>query len=595
MLARDDQQSYALYEMMDIFVLKALVDNLQQHLLGAVVSKVFQMSPDDLLLRLWRRQDLRLFLSTHATTPRLHLTTSRFTNPPQPLRFAAYLRAHLQHARLQQITMQPYDRIVFFTWERQNHAPLTLVHELVGMQSNIILIDAHGRVAEALKRIPLDATHSRPILPGQPYQPPPLPPQRLLVAALTREHLEQLEQQGNLDVLHMRRLLIGLSPLLITELLHRSQGNPLACWDLLQDLRYHYEHKSLSLTLTTMLDGTQQVSVLPLTHAAVTTESFASAQEAVAALYQPALQTMVVDTVRRELQKTVRQRLQKLRKKIRNLGSDRQKLQGYLPYQHYGTLLVTQRLPRGATSATVVDYYHPEQPTITIPLDPRWSIHDNAQVYFKKYRKAKGGLTKVDTLLLHCHEEEQYLEGLAQQIVPPSDWLTLQAIETELGGDQSPARRPHRAPARPKPTPAAPYRVFTGRDGSRLYCGKNNQGNEVLLRRMANPEDLWFHAHGHAGAHVLLTVQPGQEVSQDTLIEAASLAAFYSKGKDATAVEVIYTQAKHVRKFRGARPGQVLVTTYHTLEAPPRRPNSQACEGPQTPIASGQGERDVLL
>jgi predicted ribosome quality control (RQC) complex YloA/Tae2 family protein len=112
------------------------------------------------------------------------------------------------------------------------------------------------------------------------------------------------------------------------------------------------------------------------------------------------------------------------------------------------------------------------------------------------------------------------------------------------------------------------------RDGWTLYCGKSHQGNEVLLRQLAHPDDLWFHAHRQAGAHVLLKVPPHQEVLAEMLSAAASLAAFYSKGRDAAAVEVMYTQAKHVHKFRGARPGQVQVTRYQTLEVAPRLPAS---------------------
>jgi predicted ribosome quality control (RQC) complex YloA/Tae2 family protein len=107
-----------------------------------------------------------------------------------------------------------------------------------------------------------------------------------------------------------------------------------------------------------------------------------------------------------------------------------------------------------------------------------------------------------------------------------------------------------------------------------LYCGKSQQGNEALLRQLASPEDLWLHAYRQAGAHVLLKVLPHRDVSPQTLLEAAALAAFYSKGRDASAVEVMYTQAKHVHKFRGAHPGQVQVTTYRTLEVTPRLPDS---------------------
>ena len=119
---------------MDIFVLKVLVDDLRRQLLGATVSKVFQMSPDSILLRLWRGRDLRVFLSTHTTLQRLHLTAQRFANPPRPPRFAAFLRAHLHQTRLHDITVQPYDRVIHLTWERAGvDGPVsTLIHELLG-------------------------------------------------------------------------------------------------------------------------------------------------------------------------------------------------------------------------------------------------------------------------------------------------------------------------------------------------------------------------------------------------------------------------------------------------------------------------------
>lgn len=559
---------------MDIFVLKALVDDLQQRLQGAVVSKVFQIGADDVLLRLWRRHDWRLLMSTHALLPRLHLTTERFQNPPQPPRFAAFLRAQLQRTRLHQITVQPYERLVRLTWEYQDAPPLTLIHELLGTQSNVILVDAHGRVREALKRVSPYAAHHRAILPGQPYQPPGMAPQRLRLSDLTYSHLETLHRQQALDVPHLQHLLIGVSAVMVTELVHRSQGAPRACWQLLCQLRQDYDNAALTLTVSTMPDGTRHVSALPLTYGAIAFETFDSAQDAVAAVYQPALQMTRANTLRLQLQTTVRQRQQKLRKKIANLEDDHNTLQTYLPYQRYGTLLLSQQVHRGAPSVSVVDYYSPDQPLMTIPLDPRLSLIDNAERYFKKYRKAKRGLEKVAALLTQCRAEEQYLAGVAEHIMQANDEPRLQALATQLHGGSQPTRQQSRPSTRAQSAPAAPYRLFTAHDGAKLYCGKNDRGNAALLRHIARPDDLWFHAHGHAGAHVLLQAQPHQHIPQHTLIDAASLAAYYSKGNQATAVEVIYTQAKHVHTFRGARPGQVRVTIYRTLEVAPRLPSS---------------------
>jgi predicted ribosome quality control (RQC) complex YloA/Tae2 family protein len=560
---------------MDLFVLKALVDELQQLLPGAVVSKVFQMSSDDTLLRLWRGQDMRLFLSTHPTLQRLHLTEHRFDNPQRPPRFAAFLRAHLQQVRVHHITVQPYDRVVYLTWDRAG-APspvLTLIHELTGPHANIMLVDDTGVILEALKHVPADVKHQRSILPGQRYTPPALPPHRLRFADVTPAHLQDLYQQGHFDVAHLQRLLIGVSPILIRELLYRSQGQPPQCWELLQHLRQQYEDGTLAVSLCTSVDGSQHLTVLPITYEPVTTNTFSSAQAAMAACYEPAMRLALTEHVRRDLQKTLRQRQHKLQKKVANLQQDYQKLQGYLPYQHYGTLLVAQRLPRGTASATVVDYYSPEQATMTIPLDPRLSGQENAQAYFKKYRKAKSGMTKVQTLLTQAAADAEALEELALHVEYAEDWQTLQGLAEAVAGER-PAVKPPRAVPQPRTAPAPPYRLFVSSDGCTLYCGKNNQGNDALLRQVAAPDDVWLHAHQQAGAHVLIKMPGAQEVPPRTLLEAAALAAYYSKGRHAAVVEVLYTQAKHVRKFRGARPGQVQVTEYRTLEVTPRLPDT---------------------
>jgi predicted ribosome quality control (RQC) complex YloA/Tae2 family protein len=445
-----------------------------------------------------------------------------------------------------------------------------LIHALQGQQANIMLVDTHGVILEALKHVPAESPARRPILPGQPYQPLSLPPQRFLVSDLTIDALQQLQAQGLFDATHLQRLVVGLAPMCAMELVHRSQGNPRVCWELLQGLRQQYEQGTLTLSLCTTRTGARHLSALPLTHCAGAITAVPSAQDAVTALYEPRLRTRESSDLRNTVQKTVQQRLDKLRRKMANLTQDRGKLESYLPYQRYGTLLVAQHLPRGATSATVVDYYSPDQTLVTIPLDPRLSLHDNAQIYFKKSRKAQRGLVQVQELLAQCAAEERHLEDVAHQIEQAEDWESLEALALELGTLPSqPVMQQRVAVAAPA---VLPYRTFVLRDSSTVYCGKNHQGNEILLRQVATPEDIWLHAHRQAGAHVVLKVPPHQEVAHQTLLQAAALAAFYSKGKAAASVEVIYTRAKYVRKFRGAQPGQVQVTEYRTVEVAPRPP-----------------------
>ena len=557
---------------MDIFVLKAFVDELARCLPGSRVSKVFQLSPDDLLLRLWRHRDQRLLLSIHPAGQRLHLVTDRFEAPLRPPRFAALLRARLRRARLQSVTVQPYERVVTLAWQQAGEPSpsLRLIHELQGSQANVLLVDAEGVIIDALKHVPASTSQIRPMLPGVPYAPRPVPSQRVLLSDLTADHLDCLQAQDAWNAAGLNRLVVGLSPLLATELVHRYPNDTRACWEQLNALRQDYDNQTLPLYRCTAPDGRQHVSVLPLSHAGYRAEPLANAQTAMAVISQPALVSTALDEARTGVRKTLRRRLQKLGRKIEHLNRDREKLEGYEPYQRYGTLLLTQRLPRGSTCATVTDYYSPEQETIRIPLDPRLSGHENAQAYFKKYRKTRTGMSKIDTLLQACAAEEQYLEGLAHQASVAEDWPTLEEIEAELGGNRQAG--PARPSLRPRAAAAQPYRTFTLSGGYTLYCGKSNRGNDALVRHVAAPDDLWFHAHGHAGAHVVLKAPGAGAVFEEALHAAAALAAYYSKGKDAAAVEVVYTAVKHVRKFRGARPGQVQVRNFRTLEVAPALP-----------------------
>ena len=559
---------------MDIFVLKAFVDELARCLPGSRVSKVFQLSPDDLLLRLWRHRDQRLLLSIHPTGQRLHLVTHRFEAPPRPPRFAALLRARLRRARLQSVAVQPYERMVTFAWQQAGEsAPsLRLIHELQGSQANLLLVDAEGMIVDALKHVPASSSQNRPLLPGHPYAPRTVPPQRVLLSDLTVDHLDRLQAQEAWNAASLNRLVVGLSPQLAAELVHRYPNDTRACWEQLNTLRQDYDNQTLPLYRCTAPDGQQHVSVLPLEHAGYRAAPLAGAQAAMAAISQPALVSTALDEARTGVRKTLRRRLQKLGRKVEHLNRDREKLKSYEPYQRYGTLLLTQRLPRGSTCATVTDYYNPEQEAIRIPLDPRLSINENAQAYFKKYRKTKTGLSKIETLLQECAAEERYLEGLAHQVSVAEDWPTLEEIEAELGGNRRAG--PARPSIRPRAVAAQPYRTFALSGGYTLYCGKSNHANDALVRQVAAPDDLWFHAHGHAGAHVVLKMPSGAAVPDEALRAAAAVAAYYSKGKDATAVEVVYTAVKHVRKFRGARPGQVQVNNVRTLEVAPALPTT---------------------
>lgn len=559
---------------MDIFLLKAFVDGMAHRLPGCRISKVFQFSPDDLQLRLWNGRVEQLLLSIHPTAPRLLLNRDRFEAPPRPPRFAALLRARLRGARLQSVAVHPYERVVTVAWQQVGEAVphLRLIHELQGSQANVILVDAQGTIVDALKHQPASSEQNRSVLPGIPYASLAVPRHRVLLSALEVEHLVELQAQGEWTAAGLNRLVIGLSPLLAAELVHRSRNDAEVCWRQLDALRQQYDNGTLPLFRCTAPDGRQQVSVLPLCHAGYVAEPLADAHEAMVAMSDPLLASTALEKARAGLRRTLRRRLQKLGRKTEHLVHDRDRLKSYEPYQRYGTLLLTQRLPRGSERATVTDYYSPQQEIIDIPLDARLSIQENAQAYFKKHRKTRTGLAKIESLLQECAAEEQYLDGLVHQVDFAEDWHALRAIESEVADSVQRVQGRARASIRPRTEQALPYRRFELPGGYTLHSGKSNHGNDALVRQVASPDDLWFHARGLAGTHVLVKGPDHLDVPNEILRAAAALAAFYSKGRDAASVEVIYAAAKNVRKFKGARPGQVQVKSFRTLEVAPALP-----------------------
>jgi len=251
-------------------------------------------------------------------------------------------------------------------------------------------------------------------------------------------------------------------------------------------------------------------------------------------------------------------------------------------YRMYGELLMANlhRLSRGLKEAEVENLYDPEGKPLTIPLDPALSPLENAQAYFKKYAKAKQAVEEAQKRLAACTLELEYLLGVETAINFAATREELAEIRQELEeqGYIKPAGREKekkREQAGPQPL------VFTSSDGFTILVGKNNKQNDYLLTRLARGEDLWLHAQGVPGSHVIVRAQ-GRQVPETTLLEAASLAAYYSRSRQSPKVAVDYTSVKNVRKPRGARPGYVTYTGQRTLLVKPQplSPPPQSSPGP---------------
>lgn len=600
---------------MDIFVLKAIVEELKEQLTYSRVSKVYQVNENDLVIYFWGRGEKRLYLSVDPELGRLHLTEHKLHYPPSPLRFAAYLRCHLSGARLVEVQLTPFDRVVTQVYQRKDAEgkveTFHLIAEIVGRHGNIILTAEDQTILEALRHIspqqrgphevgreePLQGREGphrvgvgrgpiRPILPGEKYWPLPPPPSRLSLAQLDRESLQQKPQASLLS-------LLGLGPLLARELELSAEGKLDPLWETIEQWRARYLQGPFVPQIIRLPEGKAALCAFDLPHLPlVDRQVFEEMNRAADAFYWPRLQEEAFQEGRRELRRFLEKEKKRFHRKLENLDGDRRKLEGYLKLKEYADLLISQQaaVTKGAPSARLVNYYSPEMEEVEVPLDVRLSARENAESYYKKYRKARNGLDRVAELQSQVRTDQEYVEGLLYQVEEAEELEVLSLLQEEVReslkwkGPSSDAKSPSRV-ARRAPTPGSRpasspprggqptrqaklsqwCRRFTSSEGWEILCGKSNRGNDWLLRSVAKAEDIWLHAQELPGSHVLIRRKAAGEIPERSLLEAAQVAAYFSKGKGSTKVPVLYTPAKNVRKPPGAPPGQVTVSSYKTL------------------------------
>ena len=258
---------------------------------------------------------------------------------------------------------------------------------------------------------------------------------------------------------------------------------------------------------------------------------------------------------RESIRAAFRKKLKRTGKRVDALESDLAKAERYRTYDRYGELLKSRLgdIPKGAASITVTDYFDPALPELVLPLDPAKSPQGNMEDYFKKYRKFLGAEKEIRPRLLAAQAEAAALrESLAA--LDRDDAPVASPIET------TPRRRRQGPASRKVHEPAKPFRRFSTEAGDQILVGRNSRENEELTFGLARGHDLWLHANGVPGSHVVLRLEKGAEARRESLLDAATLALQYSDLRKSGQGEVLYTYRKHVRKPRGAKPGLVTVT-----------------------------------
>lgn len=551
---------------LDGLTLGFLVQELRQHLLGARVDKITQPDHDLVVLNLRAAgQSHRLLLCATPGYTRLHLSQKTYQNPAEAPMFLMLMRKHLQGGRLVDIQQLYGDRLLVITFastsELGDPKEKQLYFEAMGKHSNVSLVE-DGKILDSLRHVSLEMSRVRQMLPGLPYVMPPrqdkLEPdsltagqlhQRLVIASgpLWRflfQHISGLGQQsaqelalrvsGDVDALLQEQdastlsqaiadCFLGLPQLFAPQLQRDSQGVPVFA------LPFPYKSQPMQMQ-----------------------QPVGSLSEAIETLYFEQDLTTRLSQRAQGVRRAVHQAIERSEKKLAILAEELLSHEEAEQLRVMGELLTAQihQVPKGATEVVLADYYTGSQ--LTVSLDETLTPAQNAQRYFKRYRKAHtarklAGEQREKALYdLELLEEAQYYldsAPTAQELSEIRDGLVVSGL----------LRRQSGARGRKKEAPSQPMRYQTS-DGISVSVGRNSLQNEALLKA-AQPEDIWLHAKDVPGSHVLIHSQT-RPVPESSLFQAAQLAAYYSKARGQQ-VQVDYTKRKLVRKISGGAPGQV--------------------------------------
>ena len=565
---------------LDAICLQGVVGELAPQLTGSRIEKIQQPARDQIILLL--RGSRRLFLNAGANQPRIHLTEQLRDNPSQPPMFCMLLRKHLSGGIIESVRQEPLERVVTLTVlasdEMGERSRFTLVWEGMPRRANLILCDRDGRIIDCLRRVDLEAEQDRQVLPGLFYRLPTRQDKRSPLS-VTEEEFAALLGRAAPDAPLDGWLLdtfTAISPLVARELTVRACGStdaPVsqgrALWDVFSQWQISVNENTFTPTLIKRNGSLADFTYGPVTQYGTyaETEVYDSFSHLLDDFYEKREQAERVKQKGRDLLKTATTARDRVRRK---LAAQEKELAACLDRDHLricGELITANlyRMERGQSRLTAQNYYDENCADVDILLDVRLSPQENAARYFKQYAKAKTAEKYLTAQLQRGREELQYLESVLQELAQAESEQDFNDIRTELTDGGYLRGRGKKQPGFQR---ASKPREFRSSAGLRILVGRNNRQNDRLTTKDADKRDIWLHTQKIHGSHVILCTG-GAEPDEQSLMEAASLAAYFSQAQGSTKVPVDYTPVKYVKKPAGAKPGMVVYTTYQTMLADP--------------------------
>ena len=564
---------------LDAVCLQAVVAELAPQITGSRIEKIQQPARDQVVLLL--RGNRRLLLSAGGGQPRLHLTELPRDNPAQPPMFCMLLRKYLSSGIIESIQQAPLERVVTLTVsaadELGERSQFSLILEAVARRANLILADKDGHIIDCLRRIDFEMNPDRQVLPGLFYH-LPTPPDKVSPFTVTEEEFAALAAaagEGAPADQWLVRTVNGLSPLVARELTFRAcgstdapvTGHSAALWSAFTAWRDSVNEKHFIPAMLKRSGVPMDFTYLHVGQygGAAEEEMYTSFSRLLDDFYEKREQAERVKQKGQDLVKTASNGAARLRRKIAAQEQELAESKNRDKWRVYGELITANlyRMERGMSRLTAQNYYDPDCADVDIPLDVRLSPQENAAKYFKKYTKAKTAEKYITAQLEKARVELTYLESVLQELTlaeSEQDFNDIRAELTDGGYLRAKGRKQPQRPSKP--------REFRSTAGLRILVGRNNRQNDRLTAKDAEKWDIWLHTQRIHGSHVILCTG-GAQPDEQSLLEAASLAAYFSQAQNSTKVPVDFTQVKYVKKPAGSPPGFVNYTNYKTILADP--------------------------
>lgn len=573
----------------DGIVVKSLVGELREKLIDSKIDKVYQPEKDEVCLKIRSKEGAcKLLLSASASHPRVYIANKyEKTNPKKAPVFCMTLRKYIQGGVIVDIDQVGFERIIKISVESYDELRektcKDLYIEIMGKHSNIILVsDLEGKVIDSIKRVPLSVSRARQVLPGVSYE---LPPSQDKLNPLDIIDVDKFTLRINRSKGPVFKAIygniLGLSPLVAREVCVRVG---LEANTEVEDLS-NEDIRSLVDCINTIFDDLDKNKVYPsiiidkkrdkiVEFSSIRLSQYKDLTE----IYNDSISTIIEDYyLAKDKKDRINQRASSMKKNL-SLKLDRVKhkidkqmielkeSENADKYRIKGELITSYiYMIKEGMDKVVLENFYDNNKEIEIDLRVNLSPSENAQKYFKKYNKLKNAGEEISKQMVINIQEKEYLENTLLSIENCDDAKELKEIREELIREGY--IKSYKMPKKDN-KPGTDMRKFRSYHGKLIIVGKNNKQNDYLTLRLADNEDLWFHTKDIPGSHVLIK-SAGMTVTDEELIEAATLAAYYSKARMSSNVPVDYTMRKNVKKPSGAKPGMVIYEKNKTIYVTP--------------------------